>query len=170
MKKDPRMLGIGGAPTRVTTLPKDSAGRKTYPIASGFLDYFPDAIAAIAHMSYVATMQHHPDKPMHWDREKSKDEADTMMRHFMQRGTRDEDGERHMTKAAWRSLALLQKEIESEQAPKAEVKDGPYCNTCPFLADFRIDRNNEEPVYACGQCIEQHSNADVANATAMDKF
>lgn len=148
---DPRKLGIGGAPTRVTTLPKDSAGRKTYPIASGFLDYFPDAIAAISHMSYVATQQHHPDKPMHWDREKSSDEADTMIRHFMARGTRDEDGERHTTKMAWRALALLQKEIEEEGKPKVEVKDGPYCDNCDKLAEFK---HTLADTYWCEECCK----------------
>ena len=110
-----RKRGIGGAPSRATTLPTESAERKTYPIATGFMDYFPDAIAAIAHASYLATAQHHPGKPTHWDRGKSQDEADTMMRHFLQRGTVDADGVRHSVKMAWRALALLQKEIEAEQ-------------------------------------------------------
>jgi hypothetical protein len=38
------------------------------------------------------------------------------MRHFLQRGTLDTDGQRHTAKAAWRMLALLQKEIENEKA------------------------------------------------------
>lgn len=101
------------APNRAS-LPDDPKERKQYPIASGVLDYFPDALAAIAHVSYQGSVQHHPDKPMHWDRNKSKDEADTMIRHFLQRGTRDRDGERHTAKMAWRALALLQKEIEEE--------------------------------------------------------
>ena len=113
-----RKRGIGGAPSRATTLPTTSAERKTYPIATGFMDYFPDAIPAIAHASYLATVQHHPDKPTHWDRNKSTDEADTMLRHFLQRGTLDTDGIRHSTKMAWRALALLQKEIEAEQETK----------------------------------------------------
>ena len=105
-------IGIGGAPTRATTLPTEAKERKQFPIASGFLDYFPDAIAAIAHISYRGNQQHNPDKPLHWDRSKSADEADTMMRHFLQRGTLDTDGVAHSAKMAWRALALLQKEIE----------------------------------------------------------
>ena len=111
------MIGIGGAPTRCTTLPEKADERKKYPIASGFMDYFGDAIAAISNLSQKGNDQHNPGKPLHWDRSKSGDEADTMMRHFLQRGTRDTDGIRHSAKMAWRALALLQKEIEAEQKP-----------------------------------------------------
>jgi hypothetical protein len=52
---------------------------------------------------------------MHWDRSKSTDEADACMRHFIDRGKKDSDGLRHTAKAAWRLLALLQKEIEAER-------------------------------------------------------
>lgn len=107
-------LGIGGAPTRATTLPEEASFRKQFPIASGFMDYFPDAIVAVANISYRGNQQHNPDKPLHWDRSKSSDEADTMLRHFLQRGTFDTDGVRHSAKMAWRALALLQKEIEAD--------------------------------------------------------
>lgn len=113
--------GIGGAPTRPVTMPTDAATRKQYPIATGFMDYFPDAILAIANLSWVGNQQHNPGKPVHWDRSKSADEADTTLRHFMERGTLDKDGVRHSVKFAWRALALLQKEIENELAPKSSV-------------------------------------------------
>ena len=112
---DPRMLGIGGAPTRATTLPTGAAERKQYPVASGVLDYFPDAIVAISNLSQRGNDQHNPGQPLHWAREKSGDESDTMLRHFLQRGTMDTDGVRHTVKMAWRALAILQKEIEAEQ-------------------------------------------------------
>lgn len=120
-KSDPRMLGIGGAPTRATTLPEGAADRKQYPVATGFMDYFPDAIVAVANISYRGNQQHNPGKSLHWDRSKSADEADTMMRHFLQRGTLDTDGVRHSAKLCWRSLALLQKELEEEQKKNAKV-------------------------------------------------
>lgn len=113
-KKDPK-AGIGGAPTRATTLPDDAKERKTFPIASGFMDYFPDAIAAVSNISYRGNEQHNPGKPLHWNRSKSGDESDTMLRHFLQRGNIDTDGVRHTAKMAWRALAILQKEIEAEQ-------------------------------------------------------
>lgn len=107
--------GIGGAPTRATTLPDDPKERKQYPVASGVLDYFPDALVAVAHVSWKGNEQHNPGKPLHWARDKSTDENDTMIRHYLQRGSRDTDGERHSAKMAWRALAILQKEIEAEQ-------------------------------------------------------
>jgi hypothetical protein len=96
------------------TLPTSAGARKTIPIATGVLDYFPQAIAEIAHVSFIGNEQHNPGKPMFWDRSKSTDEADAMMRHFMQRGTRDSDGIRHTAKVAWRALAMLQKELEND--------------------------------------------------------
>ena len=98
------------------TIPAEAATRKTYPVASGVLDYFPDALAAVAHVSFVGNEQHNPGTPLHWDRSKSTDEADALIRHFLQRGTADSDGLRHSAKMAWRALALLQKEIEAENA------------------------------------------------------
>jgi hypothetical protein len=111
---DAAKIGLGGAPTRATTLPEDPDARKTFPVASGVLDYFPDAIAAVAHVSWQGNEQHNPGQPLHWARGKSTDEADTMLRHFLQRGSFDKDGIRHTAKMVWRALALLQKELEQE--------------------------------------------------------
>lgn len=93
-------------------LPTDAAQRKAVPIATGVIDYFPDALAAIAECSRLGNEQHNPGKPLHWDRSKSGDESDALIRHFIERGTVDIDGIRHSTKTAWRALALLQKELE----------------------------------------------------------
>ena len=96
-------------------LPTEAKARKCVPIATGVIDYFPDALAAIAECSYIGNLQHNPDQPLHWDRSKSGDESDALIRHFIERGTVDTDGIRHSTKTAWRALALLQKEIEASQ-------------------------------------------------------
>lgn len=96
------------------TLPTDSAARKRTPITTGVLDYFPDAIAEIARVSVAGNEQHNPGEPLHWAREKSTDQADCIARHLIERGTVDTDGMRHSAKMAWRALALLQTEIESE--------------------------------------------------------
>jgi len=100
------------------TLPTDAKERKNVPIATGVIDYFPDAIVAVAELSRVGNEQHNPGKPLHWDRSKSGDESDALMRHFIERGTMDSDGVRHSTKVAWRALANLQKEIENDTRDK----------------------------------------------------
>jgi len=102
-------------PIRASTLPTDAAERKKYPVATGVLEYFPDAIVAVARVSYEGNEQHNPGEPLHWARGKSMDQADTMIRHFLQRGTLDTDGQRHSAKMVWRALAILQLEIEAEK-------------------------------------------------------
>jgi hypothetical protein len=94
----------------------DSAARKGTPIATGVMDYFPDALAAVAQLSKFGNDKHNPGEPLHWAREKSTDHADCIARHLIGRGTRDADGQRHSASLAWRALALLQLEIEAEQA------------------------------------------------------
>ena len=93
---------------------KDAEERKNTPIATGVLDYFPLALLEVAKCSKVGNDQHHIDTPLHWDRSKSKDESDSLIRHFLQRGTTDTDGVLHSAKVAWRALALLQKELEND--------------------------------------------------------
>lgn len=96
------------------SLPEAPKARKAIPVVTGVLDYFPDAIAAVAECSRVGNEQHNPGQPLHWARDKSTDHADCIGRHLMQRGTVDTDGVRHSAKVAWRALALLQSEIEAE--------------------------------------------------------
>lgn len=100
----------------MSILTQDKAARKAMPIARGVLDYFPRALAAIANVSYVANEQHNPGEPMHWAKEKSTDHADCILRHLIERGTFDDDNLRHSAKMAWRALALLETELEAEDA------------------------------------------------------
>ncbi len=95
-------------------LPTDPQARKKLPLATGVIDYFGMALLAVAELSRVGNDQHNPGQSLRWDRSKSQDEADALMRHFVERGTLDSDGIRHSTKVAWRALALLQKELEGE--------------------------------------------------------
>lgn len=95
-------------------LPKTAKERKDLPIATGVLDYFPNALAAIAAVSQAGNAQHNPGQPLHWDKSKSSDHADSLLRHLIERGTLDTDGMRHSAKVAWRALALLEMEIENE--------------------------------------------------------
>jgi hypothetical protein len=92
---------------------KDKDKRKQIPIYTGLIKYFPKALAEVARVSYIGNQQHHPDKPLHWDRAKSTDELDALGRHLIEAGTIDTDGVRHSAKVAWRSLANLEKELEN---------------------------------------------------------
>lgn len=104
---------------KAMTLPTDPQARKNIPLARGLLDYFPDALLAVAELSRIGNEQHNPGQPLHWAKEKSTDEPDALMRHLIQRGTVDTDGVRHSAKVAWRALALLQREIDAEQTTGA---------------------------------------------------
>ena len=95
-------------------LPAEPLARKSMPIARGVIDFFPNALAAVAEVSLVANEQHNPGESLHWAREKSTDHADCLVRHLIERGATDSDGLRHTAKVAWRALALLQTELEAE--------------------------------------------------------
>lgn len=108
-------------------LPSDSAARKRFPMASGCLDYFVDALAAVSEVSYQGNEKHNPGEPLHWARGKSMDHADCIMRHLAERG--GFDGEtRHSAALAWRALALLQEELEREKGlslPRGAKEEPP---------------------------------------------
>jgi hypothetical protein len=105
-------------------LPTDAKERKGIPLVTGVLDYFPDALSAVAELSLKGNQQHHKDAPLHWDKSKSSDHADCLGRHLIDRGTLDSDGVRHSAKVAWRALALLQVEIDKEKAELLELTEG----------------------------------------------
>jgi hypothetical protein len=73
----------------------------------------------VARVSYEGNLQHNPGQPLHWARGKSTDQDDTVLRHFLERGSVDVDGMRHSAKMCWRALAILQLELEAEGAPIA---------------------------------------------------
>lgn len=91
-------------------LPEDSEARKEIPLMSGFVDYFPAAMAAVAKHSHFGNQKHNPGEPLHWARGKSGDHLDAAMRHLM---------ERDLVGAAWRVMAALQMKLEAEGAPVA---------------------------------------------------
>ena len=97
--------------------PTDKATqRKATPVFSGVVEYFPNAIKEIAKCSYKGNEQHHPNTPLHWDKNKSKDNADALMRHLIDHieDPVDADGQLHLAKVAWRALALLEVYLESK--------------------------------------------------------
>lgn len=94
-----------------SSLPEDAEARKAIPVYTGFIKYFPDAIVEVTKCSMGGNAQHHPDKPLHWDKSKSKDELDAMMRHLL---------EGDWVKVAWRAMANLQRECDAKQGKKPQ--------------------------------------------------
>lgn len=97
------------------SLPDDAESRNGIPMADGLLYYFPNALAEVAKVSRIGNEQHNPGQPMHWDRSKSTDHENKILRHLVDAGRRDGAGVRHSAYLAWRALALLQEEIEREE-------------------------------------------------------
>ena len=98
---------------------EEAKRRKMTPMFSGCLAYFPDALAQVAQNSMVGHYQHNdPTEPMYWDRSKSADELDAIIRHLADhsKDPYDADGRLHLSKVAWRALAMLQKFIEEENS------------------------------------------------------
>ena len=106
------------SPEHSPLLPTSAAERKKVPLWSGLMQYFPDALVAVAKLSYIGNEQHNPGQPLHWAREKSTDQEDTLLRHLLERGTADTDGVPHSAKVAWRALAMLQLELEQSKKPQ----------------------------------------------------
>jgi len=89
-----------------SVLPEDAQARKDIPVYTGFINYFPRAIAAVAKISLIGGLQHgQTAETLHWDRSKSGDELDAMMRHIL-----DGDWEQ----VAWRAMANLEKKEEAK--------------------------------------------------------
>ena len=90
--------------------------RKKIPVYSGFVKYFPNAMKEVAVCSRIANEQHHAGKPLHWDMDKSTDELDAMMRHLIDHSSEpiDDDGIRHITKVAWRAMAMLERTLTNK--------------------------------------------------------
>lgn len=92
--------------------------RKKCKVYGGVIKYFPKALREIAKVSYKATEQHHPDKEMHWDRDKSNEHLESATRHLLDYAEGkefDADGQRSLAKTAWRILAQLQIDLEKQR-------------------------------------------------------
>lgn len=93
---------------------KTNNPRKSMPIFTGVLKYFPNALLEVSKVSLAGNKQHKNGEELKWDKSKSPDEADALVRHLLQAGEIDDDGIRHTSKVAWRALALLERELERE--------------------------------------------------------
>jgi len=92
--------------------PTDAQERKTYPVFTGLLNYFPHACAAVAHHSFVGNEQHNAGEPMHWAKEKSVGTGDQVVRHIMEGWKEfnlDKDATESFCAQAWRAFELLER-------------------------------------------------------------
>lgn len=88
--------------------------RKQMPVYTGVVKYFPNALKYVSKVSLAGNDQHHPDKELHWDKSKSTDHLDSLMRHLTEADKIDDDGLLHLGKVAWRALAALENYIENK--------------------------------------------------------
>ena len=95
--------------------PTQAQLRKGKPVFRAFIKYFPKAILCVSELSAVANEQHNPGTEPHWDRAKSGDEKDALMRHLIDSTSEDydTDGQLHAAKVAWRAMANLEKTLEA---------------------------------------------------------
>lgn len=92
--------------------------RKQRPMFRGLFKYFPAALEAVSYVSHVGNEQHNPGQELHWDKTKSADNADALLRHlkeYAEGKKTDTDGIPVLSKVAWRALAVLETEIEKEK-------------------------------------------------------
>ena len=131
----------------MSNLPTKADERKGIPLFRGVLRYFPDALCAVAECSNAGNKQHHPDAPLHWDKSKSSDEGDALIRHLIDSGTLDTDGIRHSAKVAWRALALLQREIDAERESASATDISPLNNQHEaYINNLRNKERNQLPL------------------------
>lgn len=141
-------------------LPTDTDIRKGIPVYSGFIQYFPDAIAAVAQLSRIGNDQHNPGQPLHWAKDKSTDELDALMRHMIdaQETERDSDGVMHLVKLAWRAMANLQRAADAgidifaqEEDDEAPLEQATFtCQNC------QSDYQSTSELQVCPACIDDY--------------
>lgn len=89
--------------------------RKNYPMYTGLIKYFPDALMEVSNVSRIGNEQHHAGEPLHWDKTKSMDHLDALFRHLIEADDLDDDGVLHLAKVAWRALAALQTKLDNNK-------------------------------------------------------
>lgn len=92
------------------SLPNEATKRKGTPVFSGVLSYFPDAVKEVSKCSLAGQKQHNHGDTLYWDKSKSTDNSDALVRHLIDHSVNpvDDDGVLHLAKVAWRALAVLQ--------------------------------------------------------------
>jgi len=98
--------------------PEDAEARKTYPVGTFIKDYFPNAIAALAHHSLMCQRQHGEASngaAMEWLKDKSVGDGNQLVRHYM---------EGDFAAMAWRGLELLERELTKQPKKSENANNG----------------------------------------------
>ena len=107
---------VGGPKT--SPFPTESQERLKYPVFSGVMMYFPDAIAALAKHSLDSFKQHNPDGgPIWWDPSKSIGTLDQLTRHSIDAQVAFSAGdfkkaEKEAAAVHWRAAELHQRMLK----------------------------------------------------------
>ena len=96
--------------------PTKAEDRKATPVYSGVLKYFPNALKEVSKCSLAGQKQHNHGNELYWDKSKSNDNEDALVRHLIDHSSNplDDDGVLHLAKVAWRALASLEIYLEDD--------------------------------------------------------
>jgi hypothetical protein len=99
------------------TEPTKAEERKATPVYSGVLKYFPNALKEVSKCSLAGQKQHNHGDKLYWDKTKSTDNEDALVRHLIDHSINpmDDDNVLHLAKCAWRALAALEIYLENER-------------------------------------------------------
>lgn len=124
----------------------DPSERKATPVFSGVLQYFPNAIAAVARLSKIGNDKHNLGGPLRWRREKSSDHGDSLIRHQMEFDKIDPDtGEYHAIAVAWRALAQAELLEESKAMSKFMSPSEKLLDFLRSIESLRLVAYNPTP-------------------------
>ena len=110
---------LGGNVTVFEEIKKETTKaeeRKGTPVYSGVLKYFPNALKEVSKCSMAGQKQHNHGDKLYWDKTKSFDNEDALVRHLLDHSVSpmDDDGVLHLAKVAWRALASLEIYLENQ--------------------------------------------------------
>jgi len=113
---DKKVIGGGDYTVTRRVFKEDADVRKGQPVYSGVLKYFPDALKEVSKCSMAGQKQHNQGDELYWDKNKSFDNEDALVRHLIDHSVNpmDDDNVLHLAKVAWRALASLQIYLENE--------------------------------------------------------
>lgn len=146
----------------MSILPTDDKARKNLPIFRMITGYFPKALREVTRVCVANNVRYNPDRApadINWARGKSTDQLGSLFRHILeyQSGLIFEElppevqtacGEGFdkvytLAEAAWRALAALELEIETQEAKR--MPSGQYGNL-PLRCLFTFDHSFEKGI------------------------